>query len=157
MIIPINANVLYINGYPDGTFLPDKVMTRAEAITVVSKLCGLTDKTSVIEKSSFTDVTESDWFARNVKHLEKNGMLSVGQKLHATWIEENQLIALEDLLYQNARQLQNFDSDTLVTLFLVAQYSGFPVKRYLAKYSWVPQRCRKEVLALLEELRQMQE
>ena len=76
MIIPINANVLYINGYPDGTFLPDKVMTRAEAITVVSKLCGLTDKTSVIEKSSFTDVSEGDWYVRNVKHLEKNGMLS---------------------------------------------------------------------------------
>ncbi len=76
MVIPVNANVLYINGYPDGTFLPDKVMTRAEAITVVSKLCGLTDKTSVLEKSSFTDVTDSDWFVRNVKHLEKNGMLS---------------------------------------------------------------------------------
>ncbi len=74
MVIPINANVIYINGYPDGTFLPDKVMTRAEAITVVSKLCGLTEGTILPEASGFSDVTDADWYARNVKYLEKNGM-----------------------------------------------------------------------------------
>lgn len=74
-VIPIKANALYINGYPDGTFLPDKVMTRAEAITVVAKLCGLADGTILPEKTAFGDVTDADWFIRNVKYLEKNGML----------------------------------------------------------------------------------
>ena len=88
--------------------------------------------------------------------IEKNGRLSIGQKLHFSWIEENRMTVLEDLLFQNIRQLQELDSDTLITVFLIAQCNGFSVKRYLAKYSWMPQRCRKEVLALLEEIRQMQ-
>lgn len=135
-------------------------MIRARAKTSLHELIRLNQKHlkgQIIFPTHYPTYTFRSADENTLHFIEKNGMLSVGQKLHATWIEENQLIALEDLLYQNARQLQNFDSDTLVTLFLVAQYSGFPVKRYLAKYSWMPQRCRKEVLALLEELRQMQE
>ncbi|MBR5308303.1 MAG: S-layer homology domain-containing protein [Clostridia bacterium] len=74
--IPTNIYAKFINGYPDGTFLPDKVMTRAEAVTVVSKLCGFTTVAELPEKSSFSDVANEDWYAANVKYLEQFGMLS---------------------------------------------------------------------------------
>ena len=88
--------------------------------------------------------------------IEKNGRLSTGQKLHVSWIEENRLTVMEDLLYQNIPQLQELDSDTLVTIFLIAHCSNFSVKRYLAKYSWMPRRCRKDVLNLLDEITKTQ-
>ena len=88
--------------------------------------------------------------------IEKNGQFSVGQKLHVSWIEENRLTVMEDLLYQNVRQLQELDNDTLVTVFLIAHCSGFSVKRYFAKYSWMPRRCRKDVLNLMEEITKIQ-
>lgn len=74
-VIPINSSAIFIYGYPDNTFLPDKVMTRAEAVAVVARLCGLNDNTKVPETTAFADVTENDWYAVNVKYLESLGML----------------------------------------------------------------------------------
>ena len=88
--------------------------------------------------------------------IEKRDTHSLGKKLHATWIEENQKIVLEDLLYQCSSQLQDFNKDSLVTLFVLAQCNGFSVKKYLARYSWIPARTREEVLTLLIEIQKMQ-
>ncbi|MBO8159058.1 S8 family serine peptidase [Thermosyntropha sp.] len=53
----------YINGYPDGTFAPDKFITRAEFVTI---LINVTDKRDEAEKlkrvkSSFKDVPDGYW------------------------------------------------------------------------------------------------
>lgn len=40
-VIPINSSAIFIYGYTDNTFLPDKVMTRAEAVAVVARLFGM--------------------------------------------------------------------------------------------------------------------
>lgn len=88
--------------------------------------------------------------------LEKKGTVSTGQKLHATWLEENLRVALEDLFYQCTSQLQDFNKDSLVTLFVIAQCNGFPVRQYLKRYSWLPKRTREEVFMLLNEIHQMQ-
>ncbi len=73
--IPLNKAAVFINGYPDGTFLPEKVMTRAEAITVVSKIAGLTSIYTAPEATAFTDLAATDWYATNVKYLESFGAL----------------------------------------------------------------------------------
>lgn len=87
--------------------------------------------------------------------IEKTGARSVLQKLPASWIEENMQDALEDLFYHCQMYLQDFEKDSLVTLFVVAQCSGFPVEQYLKRYAWVPRSSRTEVLMLLNEIRQM--
>lgn len=48
-----------INGMGDGTFAPNKTMTRAEYCTIVVKALGLTPKAN----SAFSDVASTDWFA----------------------------------------------------------------------------------------------
>ncbi len=73
--VPVNVSAIFINGYPDGTFLPEKVMTRAEAVTVASKIAGLNSVYKAPETTAFTDVTAADWFATNVKYLEAYGAL----------------------------------------------------------------------------------
>lgn len=92
----------------------------------------------------------------NLSFIEKKGSHSIGKKLHATWLEENSRVALEDLFYQCASQLQDFNKDSLVTLFVIAQCTGFPVRQYLKRYSWLPKRTREEVFMLLNEIHQMQ-
>lgn len=52
----------YINGYPDGTFLPDKEVTRAEFAKMINSALGIT-KTS---DASFFDVEQTDWFYSEV-------------------------------------------------------------------------------------------
>ena len=46
----------YLNGYPDGTFAPEKNITRAEFTKLITLMFG--NKTKV----SYDDVSENDWF-----------------------------------------------------------------------------------------------
>lgn len=51
------ANIGYINGYPDGTFLPDNSITRAEFLTLVNKIFKFENKTNI----NFIDVRPDYW------------------------------------------------------------------------------------------------
>lgn len=61
-----------INGMGDGTFAPDKNMTRAEFATITVKALGLTPKAN----NSFTDVKSSDWFAPYVGTANSYGIVN---------------------------------------------------------------------------------
>ncbi len=82
--IPLNSGALFIDGYPDNTFMPDKTMTRAEAIKVASVICGYTDTFDAGKVTTkFTDLAQ-EWYTPNVKYLEKLGLLSFfGEKIEA--------------------------------------------------------------------------
>ncbi len=61
-----------INGMGDGTFAPDKNMTRAEFATITVKALGLTPKAN----SSFKDVKTADWFAPYVGSANTYGIVN---------------------------------------------------------------------------------
>lgn len=50
----------WFNGYPDGRFMPDSSITRAEAMTVIVKFLGLELKTPQV--SSYHDVDVAEWY-----------------------------------------------------------------------------------------------
>ena len=54
----------YVNGYPDGTFLPDKPITRAEFVRMINTALGLRDENKV--QLLFTDIKTSDWFYNDI-------------------------------------------------------------------------------------------
>ena len=68
-----------IGGYPDGTFRPDATISRAEAVTMLSRVFDrdseLTD--SLLSIPRFTDVSPSDWFyaviqEASISHFKKS-------------------------------------------------------------------------------------
>lgn len=70
-------NASFIGGYTDGTFKPNGNMTIAEACTVIARIMADGDSNVATDtKSSFADVTESDWFARYVVACEKAQLLT---------------------------------------------------------------------------------
>ncbi len=79
-----SSSAVFINGYTDGTFKPNKTMTRAEAITVVSKISGINEAYVPTDASAFSDVKNTDWYYKNVKWLEEKNMIGFfGNELHA--------------------------------------------------------------------------
>lgn len=64
------ASAGWIAGYPDGTFLPNNGLTRAEACTVVNRMLGRTGDTAQAQKlvtlGLFSDVPASHWAAVTV-------------------------------------------------------------------------------------------
>ena len=69
-----DLHIRYIFGYPDGSFKPEKAITRAEAVTIFYRLITADDKEAKIT-SSFTDVKQGDWFYQAVAYLEKYGLI----------------------------------------------------------------------------------
>lgn len=67
-----------VTGYPDGTFQPDKQVTRAEAAVIVIKMLGLENKVGT-QKSNYTDMAGYGWaepyiaFASNLGILQGDG------------------------------------------------------------------------------------
>ena len=64
----------YISGYQDGTFLPDKTVTRAEFSKMINSAVKLTAVGSA--KGDFTDVKSSDWYFNEVKKAENAGYIT---------------------------------------------------------------------------------
>ncbi|TVY11181.1 S-layer homology domain-containing protein [Paenibacillus cremeus] len=66
----VNEHVL--NGYEDGSLLPDKVISRAEFITMINKAFGYVEQGN----TAFTDVKSTDWFSGEFQKAVKEGYLS---------------------------------------------------------------------------------
>ncbi|GKS09301.1 hypothetical protein YDYSY3_03010 [Paenibacillus chitinolyticus] len=61
-----------MDGYPDGKFNPERILTRAEMATILVKLKQLP---AVQGASAFTDV-QGHWAAENIRKAEKAGLLT---------------------------------------------------------------------------------
>lgn len=66
----VNAGI--VDGYGDGTFLPDGKITRAELCKMVNLVYKYTEE----DKEQFKDVTENEWFASQVLIAKKAGYIS---------------------------------------------------------------------------------
>ncbi|MGE3278625.1 MAG: S-layer homology domain-containing protein [Candidatus Altimarinota bacterium] len=63
-----------IKGYPDGTFKPDQVINRAEALKIIFESRGIAvDEDS---NSGFPDVDSSLWFAKYVTSAKRLGLIN---------------------------------------------------------------------------------
>ena len=63
----------YMNGYPGGTFGPERTITRAEAAQL---LYGLLDDKTGGYSAYFTDVDNGAWYAEAVKVLSSKGIIA---------------------------------------------------------------------------------
>lgn len=60
----------YMTGYPDGTFGPERYITRAEVTVMFSRLMVEKMHIGVKYPSKFPDVTADKWYADNIGHME---------------------------------------------------------------------------------------
>jgi hypothetical protein len=71
--IKASVDLGLVSGYPDGTFLPNKSLTRAEAVKILAVFDGL-EKTKAAE-SAFPDVLITHWAAQYIQAAELAGIL----------------------------------------------------------------------------------
>lgn len=67
---------IYIEGYPDGSFGPERGMTRAEAATIFARLLAEKngDNISTVAKTKFDDIPAHAWYSGYVKYLNNHGV-----------------------------------------------------------------------------------
>lgn len=75
-----------IAGFPDGSFLPDGTLTRAQAAKIICVMLEGTEKANALTsaKSSFTDVPTSHWASKFVEYCAEKGIVAgVGESKFA--------------------------------------------------------------------------
>lgn len=81
LVLGINDEASFVAGYEDGTFLPQNNMTRAEAITLLTRIIA---NESAIKSGSFannfTDIDDSAWYAPYIKFFGVVGLLEKIEK-----------------------------------------------------------------------------
>ncbi|MBR3933715.1 MAG: S-layer homology domain-containing protein [Clostridia bacterium] len=69
-------HIVYMNGYPEGTFGPNNNMTRAEVATMFARLMKDAMDAGATYNSSFADVTSDAWYYNYVGYIEKSGIIT---------------------------------------------------------------------------------
>ncbi len=87
-----------VNGYTDGTFLPEKEVTRAEFLAMLVRSMNI--KAAANSDISFTDVNGSDWYYDFVMIAASNGIVN-GKT--ASMFKPNDMITREEMAVMTAR------------------------------------------------------
>lgn len=93
-----------VNGMPDGTFAPDKEMTRAEFATI---LWNMAEKPETESTSAFVDVKSEDWYYKQIAWAFDKGYIN---GISATEFNPNGTITREQamtILYRYAGSLES--------------------------------------------------
>jgi hypothetical protein len=72
--IAYGSAVKYVTGYPDGTFKPNKVLSRAEGVTLLARYAGLTEEAKV-GSSPFPDLKPEFWANKYIAPAKEAGLL----------------------------------------------------------------------------------
>jgi hypothetical protein len=106
----------YINGYPDGTFHPEKRVTRAEAAAVMARFSGLYVKPKVKEKV-FPDLAKTHWASPAVAATKETGMFQYlsgkgfGPDLYLTRAEAAEIISKTAYAKEKIEELISGDKE----------------------------------------------
>ena len=85
-----------VSGYPDGTFLPDANITRAEVTALINKL----ELPAVNQKTStFSDVPSSEWYYNIIHNAVKSGLVS----------------GYEDNTFQPQKNISRFEAISIIS------------------------------------------
>ena len=75
--LSVNKNANYVNGYEDGTFRPQNNITRAEAVTLLSRLLVSDSLIKGKITSNYTDVESGAWYESYIGFFQNLGFLDL--------------------------------------------------------------------------------
>ncbi|UOF91038.1 S-layer homology domain-containing protein [Fodinisporobacter ferrooxydans] len=73
--LAIQTHQAYMFGYPDGTFGPDRSITRAEMAAMLARILQYTNSAATVT-NSYSDVPAAHWAAKSIAAMTAHGMMS---------------------------------------------------------------------------------
>ncbi len=79
----------WINGYPDGSFKPERYITRAELVTLINNVLGRNVRLEDIlpDAKKFPDITETDWFYTDIMIASNSYLYEQLADFYQKWIK----------------------------------------------------------------------
>ncbi|MBS5595298.1 MAG: S-layer homology domain-containing protein, partial [Clostridiales bacterium] len=124
----------YLIGYPDGTFAPNKGMTRAEVATMFTRLLKDRPVKGKAYKVALSDVHAGDWYADTVNYAVEKGIVS-GYPDGS--FKPNQAITRAEFASIASRFAELTESKDLSFSDLDASHWGYKAIRLAASNGWI--------------------
>ncbi len=124
----------YLVGYPDGTFAPNRGMTRAEVATMFTRLLKDRPVKGKAYKVALSDVHAGDWYADTVGYAVEKGIVS-GYPDGS--FKPNQAITRAEFASIASRFAELTESKDLSFSDLDASYWGYKAIRLAASNGWI--------------------
>ena len=124
----------YLTGYPDGTFAPNKGMTRAEVATMFTRLLKDRPIKGKAYKAGLSDIHSGDWYADAVGYAVQKGIVS---GYPDGTFKPNQVITRAEFASIAARFADLTESKDLSFSDLDASYWGYKAIRQVAAKGWI--------------------
>jgi len=121
-----------IGGYEDGSFRPDKSVTRAEFVTMVNKAMGFKDKASI----DFSDVNEDDWYRDEIARAVKAGYIkgdADGTMNPDRQISRQEAAVILFRLLDMDEEEEKRPADSFIDSEMIARWSKEEVNRVVAQ------------------------
>lgn len=119
------ANIGGLSGMGDGTFKPDKCMTRAEFVTALAKCAGL--DSAVVEKV-YSDVSVDAWYAKTIFATKKAGWIP--EEMGTSNFYPNEPITRQEVVYLAARWLDKKDPLDVGYIFMADMKDVSEISEY---------------------------
>lgn len=121
-----------VNGYPDGSFQPEKPITRAELASLITRV--FLDETYRYDTSRFSDVTGEDWYTKSLLTAE---YFSIFQWIYDGEFQPNRAVSRQELCAIVYRAYRRSGADTQWVLpryefldnSLIASYAYDPIQQ----------------------------
>lgn len=114
----------FVKGYKDGSFKPNRSVTRVEFVSMVNKALGLKDEN--ILNLGYSDVKETDWYYKDIQKASYAGYIRGVSK---TSFMPNKNITRQEAAVMMARILPDDENWTDATL------SGYPDKVKISSWA----------------------
>ena len=124
----------YLIGYPDGTFAPNRGMTRAEVATMFTRLLKDRPVKWLHYSAGLSDIYAGDWYADTVGYAVQKGIVS---GYPDGTFKPNQPITRAEFASIASRFAQLTDDQDISFIDLDASHWGYKAVRSAASHGWI--------------------
>lgn len=130
----------FMNGYPEGNFLPGNAITRAEAAAILSRIIAGGEVAE--ESTNFPDVPSGKWYSKYIAHLEKLGIMKgykggvedgkfmpmnkITRAEFATIISRHYKLTERELVHFSDLNLNHWAADDIMRVATAGIMEGYP-------------------------------
>lgn len=130
----------FMNGYPEGNFLPKNSITRAETATILSRIIAGGEVAN--KNSKFPDVPDGKWYTKYIAHLEELGIMEgyddgnfmpmnkITRAEFATIISRQYKLTDYELIQFSDLNYNHWAADDIMKVATAGIMEGFPDKTF---------------------------
>lgn len=133
-VLECDEHIVYMTGYPDGSFLPNNNMTRAEVTAMFARLMKEKMDDNQNYASDFSDVDDSMWFANYVGYMQKFNVINGYED--GTFRPNNSITRAEFVTIA-CRFVKNMGNNSSEFNDITPEHWAYPYVSFAAVNNWV--------------------